>query len=146
MIATIPVIVGDMTTVVAPGEYALVYLVFNTISNLPTQAELFVPAGRIFHELTELSERFKGVRNLNVAVREWEDQVVFLHRIAEGPEDLSQRGGRGFAERLTWQACAQTFLEHVTEGARAWREKKTRKERLKTLFANARQRRHSPAR
>lgn len=37
--ATIPVIVGDMATATAPGEYALVYLVFNTISNLLTQAE-----------------------------------------------------------------------------------------------------------
>jgi SAM-dependent methyltransferase len=36
--ATVPVIVGDMTTVVAPGKYALVYLVYNTISNLLTQA------------------------------------------------------------------------------------------------------------
>ena len=36
--ATIPVIVGDMTTAVAPGKYALVYLVYNTISNLLTQA------------------------------------------------------------------------------------------------------------
>jgi len=37
--ATIPVIQGDMATTVALGEYALVYLVFNTISNLLTQAE-----------------------------------------------------------------------------------------------------------
>ncbi|MBF8185560.1 class I SAM-dependent methyltransferase [Nonomuraea sp. K274] len=37
--ATIPVIVGDMATVVAPGAYTLVYLVFNTISNLLTQDE-----------------------------------------------------------------------------------------------------------
>ena len=36
---TIPVVVGDMATAVAPGEYALVYLVYNTISNLLTQAE-----------------------------------------------------------------------------------------------------------
>lgn len=35
----IPVVVGDMATARAPGEYALVYLVFNTISNLLTQAE-----------------------------------------------------------------------------------------------------------
>ena len=35
----IPVVVGDMATAEAPGEYALVYLVFNTISNLLTQAE-----------------------------------------------------------------------------------------------------------
>ncbi|ONH61407.1 SAM-dependent methyltransferase [Frankia sp. CcI49] len=37
--AAIPVIVGDMATAVAPGTYALVYLVYNTISNLLTQTE-----------------------------------------------------------------------------------------------------------
>ena len=37
--ATIPVILGDMATAVAPGKYTLVYVVFNTISNLLTQAE-----------------------------------------------------------------------------------------------------------
>jgi SAM-dependent methyltransferase len=35
----IPVVQGDMATARAPGEYALVYLVFNTISNLQTQDE-----------------------------------------------------------------------------------------------------------
>lgn len=37
--ATLPVVVGDMATATAPGEYTLVYLVYNTISNLLTQAE-----------------------------------------------------------------------------------------------------------
>ncbi|EST19278.1 class I SAM-dependent DNA methyltransferase [Streptomyces roseochromogenus] len=37
--AAIPVVIGDMTTTVAPGTYRLVYLVYNTISNLLTQAE-----------------------------------------------------------------------------------------------------------
>lgn len=37
--ATIPVVIGDMATTAAAGEYTLVYLVFNTISNLLTQAE-----------------------------------------------------------------------------------------------------------
>lgn len=37
--ATIPVIVGDMATARAPGEYTLVYLVYNTIANLLTQDE-----------------------------------------------------------------------------------------------------------
>jgi glycosyltransferase involved in cell wall biosynthesis len=54
--------------------------------------------------------------------------------------ELDRVSCRDFAERLTWRACAQTFLDHVTEGARAWREKRTRKERLKTLFAAARAR------
>jgi SAM-dependent methyltransferase len=47
--ATIPVVVGDMATARAPGEFSLVYLVFNTISNLLTQAEqvaCFRNAGR----------------------------------------------------------------------------------------------------
>jgi SAM-dependent methyltransferase len=37
--ATIPVVLGDMATARAPGEYQLVYLVFNTISNLLSQDE-----------------------------------------------------------------------------------------------------------
>lgn len=36
---SIPVVVGDMATARAPGAYSLVYLVFNTISNLLAQAE-----------------------------------------------------------------------------------------------------------
>jgi SAM-dependent methyltransferase len=37
--ATIPVVCGDMATTVVPGEFTLVFLVFNTISNLLGQAE-----------------------------------------------------------------------------------------------------------
>ena len=36
---TIPVVIGDMATTQVRGEFTLVYLVFNTISNLLTQAE-----------------------------------------------------------------------------------------------------------
>jgi DNA mismatch repair protein MutS len=42
-----------------------------------------------YHELTELAELFGNVRNLNVAVREWMDEVVFLHRIVAGGTDKS---------------------------------------------------------
>lgn len=42
-----------------------------------------------FHELTLLSERLKGVRNYNVQVREWEDKVVFMHKIIPGGADDS---------------------------------------------------------
>ncbi|MER7247872.1 GNAT family N-acetyltransferase [Kribbella sp. NPDC000426] len=37
--AAIPVVVGDMSVVRAAGEFSLVYLVFNTISNLLTQEQ-----------------------------------------------------------------------------------------------------------
>ena len=41
-----------------------------------------------YHELTELSERHPGqVENLNVAVREWKDEIVFLHKIVPGGTD-----------------------------------------------------------
>jgi SAM-dependent methyltransferase len=36
---TIPVVVGDMASAVAPGAFSLVYLVYNTISNLLIQSE-----------------------------------------------------------------------------------------------------------
>ncbi|MFG2899953.1 class I SAM-dependent DNA methyltransferase [Streptomyces zaomyceticus] len=36
---TLPVVVGDMATTVVPGEFSLVYLVYNTITNLLTQDE-----------------------------------------------------------------------------------------------------------
>jgi DNA mismatch repair protein MutS len=42
-----------------------------------------------YHELTDLASQFTGVRNLNVSVREWEDEVIFLHRIVEGGTDRS---------------------------------------------------------
>jgi DNA mismatch repair protein MutS len=42
-----------------------------------------------YHELTDLAEQLPGVRNYNVAVKEWEDQVVFLHQIVPGAADKS---------------------------------------------------------
>jgi len=42
-----------------------------------------------YHELTELAEVLDGVANFNVAVREWQDQVVFLHKIVPGGTDKS---------------------------------------------------------
>jgi DNA mismatch repair protein MutS len=42
-----------------------------------------------YHELTDLRSTLGGVRNLNVAVREWEDNVVFLHKINDGAADKS---------------------------------------------------------
>jgi DNA mismatch repair protein MutS len=43
-----------------------------------------------YHELTTLEESLPGrVKNLHVAVREWADDVVFLHRILPGRTDRS---------------------------------------------------------
>ena len=37
-----------------------------------------------YHELTELSLTLKRVKNYNVAVREWNDRIIFLRKIVEG--------------------------------------------------------------
>ena len=42
-----------------------------------------------YHELTDLANSLAGVRNLNVAVKEWEENVVFLHKIVTGAADKS---------------------------------------------------------
>jgi DNA mismatch repair protein MutS len=42
-----------------------------------------------YHELTDLATTLSGVKNLNVAVREWNDDVAFLHKIVEGAADKS---------------------------------------------------------
>ncbi|HET8622064.1 MAG TPA: DNA mismatch repair protein MutS [Gemmatimonadales bacterium] len=42
-----------------------------------------------YHELTQLPERLQHARNLNVAVRETGDTVVFLHRLEPGGTDRS---------------------------------------------------------
>jgi DNA mismatch repair protein MutS len=42
-----------------------------------------------YHELTELSIILDGIKNLNVAVKEWGDEIIFLRRIEEGGADKS---------------------------------------------------------
>ncbi|HEY4485435.1 MAG TPA: DNA mismatch repair protein MutS, partial [Nitrospiria bacterium] len=42
-----------------------------------------------YHQLTELALTCPGVKNYNVAVREWNDEIIFLHKIVEGGTDRS---------------------------------------------------------
>ncbi len=42
-----------------------------------------------YHELTTLPQTHSNVTNLNVSVREWQDSIVFLHRIVPGATDRS---------------------------------------------------------
>jgi DNA mismatch repair protein MutS len=42
-----------------------------------------------YHELCELSSRRAGVRNFNVAAREYGERVVFLHKLVEGATNRS---------------------------------------------------------
>jgi DNA mismatch repair protein MutS len=42
-----------------------------------------------YHELTELGRMYPGIRNYNVAVKEWGGEIIFLRKIAEGATDKS---------------------------------------------------------
>ena len=47
-----------------------------------------------YFELTELAEKFKGIKNFNISVKEWtssagKTEVVFLHKVNAGPADRS---------------------------------------------------------
>ena len=42
-----------------------------------------------YHELTALESDLGGVSNYNVSVREWEEKIVFLHKIVPGSADKS---------------------------------------------------------
>jgi len=42
-----------------------------------------------YHELTALAERLAGVANATIRVKEWRDEIVFLHEVAPGAADRS---------------------------------------------------------
>ncbi len=42
-----------------------------------------------YHELTALEGTLNGVRNMNIAVKEWGGEIVFLRRLVPGPSDRS---------------------------------------------------------
>jgi DNA mismatch repair protein MutS len=42
-----------------------------------------------YHEMTELAVICQGVKNYNVAVREWNDRIIFLRKIQPGAADKS---------------------------------------------------------
>ncbi|HEX4724634.1 MAG TPA: class I SAM-dependent methyltransferase [Pseudonocardiaceae bacterium] len=97
---TIPVIIGDMATATAPGEYSLVYLVYNTISNLLTQAEQvacfrnaarhLTPGGRFVIEL----------------------EVPELRRLPPGQDALVFHAEPGYIGVDTYDVVRQHLVSH----------------------------------
>jgi DNA mismatch repair protein MutS len=64
-------------------------LAWSIIEFLHNQAGAKALFATHYHELTELAARLPRVRNFNVAVREWNDQIVFLRKILPGGTDKS---------------------------------------------------------
>jgi len=65
---------------------ALAWAIIEHIHDVSRARTLFATH---YHQLTDLADTLDGVHNLSVAVREWEDEIIFLHRIMEGGTDRS---------------------------------------------------------
>ncbi|WP_432060949.1 class I SAM-dependent DNA methyltransferase [Streptomyces sp. S1] len=121
---TLPVVIGDMATTTVPGGFALVYLVYNTISNLLTQDEQvecfrnaarhLEPGGRFVVELVvpplrslppgqvavpfDVSERHLGFDTFDLV-----EQVLVSHHFTRDGDDGRYRRGNS-RHRYAWPA------------------------------------------
>ncbi|WP_333832346.1 DNA mismatch repair protein MutS [Rubrimonas sp.] len=74
-----------------------------------------------YHELTALADRLPALRNVTMAVREWEGDVVFLHEVRPGAADRSYgvQVARLAGLPAAAVARAREVLEALEEGERA---------------------------
>jgi SAM-dependent methyltransferase len=98
--ATIPVIAGDMATAVAQGKYTLVYLVYNTISNLLTQAEQVACFRNAARHLTP-GGRF--------VIELW---VPELRKLPPGQQAMVWRSDPGYIGLDTYDVLRQHVVSH----------------------------------
>jgi DNA mismatch repair protein MutS len=64
-------------------------LAWSIVEYLHNQAGAKTLFATHYHELAELAGRLPRLKNFNVAVREWHDQIVFLRKIVAGGTDKS---------------------------------------------------------
>ncbi|MET9131950.1 class I SAM-dependent DNA methyltransferase [Streptomyces antibioticus] len=121
---TLPVVIGDMATTVVPGEFSLVYLVYNTITNLLTQDEQvecfrnaarhLAPGGRFVVELGvpplrllppgqvavpfDVSDRHLGFDTFDLV-----EQILVSHHFTRDGDDGRYRRGAS-RHRYAWPA------------------------------------------
>ena len=81
-----------------------------------------------YHELTRLAGERKGVCNLNVAVREWNDQIIFLRKIVPGGADKSYGIQVARLAGLPKEVLdrAKEILAHLENSSRAQAEPQVR--------------------
>ncbi|MFD4372419.1 class I SAM-dependent DNA methyltransferase [Streptomyces sp. NPDC058486] len=123
---TLPVVIGDMATTVVPGEFTLVYLVYNTITNLLTQDEQvecfrnaarhLAPGGRFVIELNvpplrhlppgqvavpfDVSERHVGFDTFDLV-----EQILVSHHLTrDGEGDDARYRRENSRHRYAWPA------------------------------------------
>ncbi|MGW4289522.1 class I SAM-dependent DNA methyltransferase [Streptomyces sp. NPDC004673] len=121
---TLPVTLGDMATTVVPGEFSLVYLVYNTISNLLTQEEQvecfrnaarhLAPGGRFVIELgvpplrllppTQSAVPFDvSAGHIGFDTFDLVDQILVSHHLTRDGEDGRYRRSAS-RHRYAWPA------------------------------------------
>jgi DNA mismatch repair protein MutS len=92
-----------------------------------------------YHELTELANRHEDVHNLNVLVREWNDELVFMRRVVDGSADRSY--GIQVARLAGLPAAvlqrARQILDELESGKFVEREARPREEAQLGLFEPA---------
>ncbi|KND26103.1 class I SAM-dependent DNA methyltransferase [Streptomyces acidiscabies] len=120
---TLPVVMGDMAGAVVPGEFSLVYLVYNTITNLLTQDEQvecfrnaarhLAPGGRFVIELGVPPLRFLppgqvavpfdvSEGHLGFDTFELAEQILVSHHLTREEDGRYRRGGS--RHRYAWPA------------------------------------------
>jgi DNA mismatch repair protein MutS len=84
-----------------------------------------------YHELIKLAEDRKAVCNLNVAVREWNEQIIFLRKIVPGGADKSYGIQVARLAGLPKQILdrAKEILVHLETSSRATTEPKPRQKK-----------------
>jgi DNA mismatch repair protein MutS len=84
-----------------------------------------------YHELIKLAEDRKGVCNLNVAVREWNEQIIFLRKIIPGGADKSYGIQVARLAGLPKEILnrAKEILAHLESSSRAEAEPKRREKK-----------------
>ena len=81
-----------------------------------------------YHELTKLAEDRGGVCNFNVAVREWNEQIIFLRKIVPGGADKSYGIHVARLAGLPKEILdrAKEILAHLEDSSRATAEPRPR--------------------
>ena len=92
-----------------------------------------------YHELTELAEHLQHLANAHVAVREFGDEMVFIHRLAPGPTNRSHGIAVARLAGLpdSTLARATEVLAKLEQTARTTRDSATVAPRQLSLFAPA---------
>ncbi len=95
-------------------------IAWSTVEYLHDVAGARVLFATHYHELTVLARRLEGVSNVTIDVREWHDEIVFLHKVKPGAADRSYgiqvAKLAGLPDRVVGRAREVLALLEKTEG------------------------------